>query len=133
MAIPDTPLFVKTHDFLIWLLERSQRFPKNLRQSHTLKLESTAFDFQESILMGNAAQGAERGKWLERADGKLVCLRALLRLSFDLKLLAGTQVRFAAERVDELGRLLGAWRKGTDRTMPARRACSAAAGGTIRQ
>jgi hypothetical protein len=48
MAIPDTPLFVKTHDFLIWLLERTQRFPKNLRQSYTLKLESTAFDFQES-------------------------------------------------------------------------------------
>ena len=131
MPTPDTPLFVKTHDFLVWLLERTQRFPKNLRQSYTLKLENAAFDFQEAILMANAARGADRGRWLERADGKLVCLRALLRLSFDLKLLAGTQVRHAAERVDELGRLLGAWKKGTDRTKPAPRVLPAGAGGTI--
>ena len=43
------------------------------------------------------------------------CLRALLRLAYDLQLLAGTQVEHAAQLVDELGRLLGAWRKGTDR------------------
>jgi hypothetical protein len=112
---PDTPLFVKTHDFLLWLIQHTQRFPKNLRQSYTLKLETMGFDFQESILMANAARGPERSRWLQRADGKLVCLRALLRFAYDLKLLAGNQVQHAAELVDELGRLLGAWRKGTDR------------------
>jgi hypothetical protein len=50
-----------------------------------------------------------------RADGKLLCLRALLRFAYDLELLAGTQTLHAAQLVDELGRLLGAWRKGTDR------------------
>ena len=35
---PDTPLFVKTHDFLLWLLGCTQRFPKHLRHSYTLKL-----------------------------------------------------------------------------------------------
>jgi hypothetical protein len=114
-SFPDTPLFVKTHDFLLWLIRHTQRFPKNLRQSYTLKLENMGFDFQESILMANAARGPERSRWLQRADGKLVCLRALLRFAYDLQLLAGTQVQHAAELVDELGRLLGAWRKGTDR------------------
>ena len=56
MATPDTPLFVKTHDFLLWLIRHTQRFPKNLRQSYTLKLESMAFDFQEAILMANAVR-----------------------------------------------------------------------------
>jgi hypothetical protein len=50
----------------------------------------------------------------------LLCLRVLLRLAFGLELLGGNQVKYAAERVDELGRQLGAWRKGTDRTAPAR-------------
>jgi len=36
-------------------------------------------------------------------------------LSSDLELLAGTQMEHAVQRVDELGRLLGAWKKGTDR------------------
>ena len=119
MATPDTPLFVKTHDFLLWLIRHTQRFPKNLRQSYTLKLELAAFDFQEAILMANAVRGAARSNWLATADGKLVCLRALLRLAYDLELLAGTQIEHAVQCVDELGRLLGAWKKGTDRKTPA--------------
>ena len=76
MKTPDTPLFVKTHDFILWLIRHTQRFPKNLRHTYTQKVENAAFEFQE-------------------------------------------QVQHAAERVDELGRLLGAWRKGTNRTAPA--------------
>jgi hypothetical protein len=63
----------------------------------------------------NSVRGDARRRWLEVADGRLACLRALLRLAYDLELLGGTQVKYAAERVDELGRLLGAWKKGTDR------------------
>jgi hypothetical protein len=75
MSTPDTPLFVKTHDFLLWLIRHTQRFPKNLRQSYTLKLEWMALDFQEAILMANAVRGSARSIRLEKADGKLVCLR----------------------------------------------------------
>ena len=60
MSSPDTPLFVKTHDFLLWLIRHTQRFPKNLRQSYTLKLELMAFDFQEAILMANSVRGLAR-------------------------------------------------------------------------
>ena len=118
---PTTPMFVKTHDFLLWLIRHTQRFPKNLRHSYTLKLKIVALEFQEAILMGKSVRGPERSRWLEQADGKLVCLRALLRLAYDLQLLAGTQVQHAAALVDEFGRLLGAWRKGEDRLIIRRR------------
>jgi hypothetical protein len=129
-AIPDTPLFVKTNDFMLWLLRHSQRFPKNLRHSYTQRLEDQALEFQECILMANSVRGTERSAWLVRADGRLLCLRALLRLAFGMQLLGGNQLRYAAERVEELGRLLGAWRKGTNRQAPVPRACCAAAAGT---
>jgi len=35
MSVPDTPLFVKTHDFNVWLVNHTQRFPKNLRYSYS--------------------------------------------------------------------------------------------------
>ena len=115
LGVPDTPLFVKTHDFLLWLIKHTQRFPKNLRHTFTQRLETALLDFQEATLMGNAARGPQRTRWLDVADGKLLCLRALLRVAYDLQLLAGNQVKYAVERVDELGRLLGAWKKGSDR------------------
>ena len=76
MPIPDTPLFVKTHDFLQWLIRHTQRFPKNLRHTYTQKLENTALALQESIQLANTVRGQERSQWLTRADGRLVCLRA---------------------------------------------------------
>ena len=119
----DTDLCVAELALAYWRFARSYYrkdgkptgFPKNLRHSYTLKLENMALEFQEALLMANAERARRRGEWLAVADGKLVCLRALLRLAYDLELLAGNQVRYAGERVEELGRLLGAWRKGTDR------------------
>jgi hypothetical protein len=60
MSSPDTPLFVKTRDWLLWLIQHTQRFPKNLRHSYTLKLETLALEFQEAILMANAVRGQQR-------------------------------------------------------------------------
>jgi hypothetical protein len=115
MKIPNTPLFVKTHDFLVWLLRHSQRFPKNLRQSYTIRLENTAFEFQEALLMANTVSGSQRMSWLDVADGKLLCMRSLIRFALDFELLSGQQMRYAAAAMEELGRLLGAWKKGTGR------------------
>jgi hypothetical protein len=115
MTAPDTPLFVRTHDWNLWLLERTQRFPKQLRHSYTNRLESLAFEFEELLLMANAVRGVERRGYLERADARLVCMKALLRYAGDLRLLAVNQLRYAGEQLDQLGRLLGAWLKGTDR------------------
>jgi hypothetical protein len=117
-------------DFLLWIIRHTQRFPKNLRHSYTQRLEGVALEFQETILMANAVRGSERSQYLARADGRLLCLRSLLRLAYGLELLGGNQIKYAAERVEELGRLLGAWRKGTDRSVPAARASCAGATGT---
>ena len=115
MKPTSTPLFVKTHDFILWLIQRTQRFPKNLRHSYTIRIENLAFDFEEAILLANQFRDAVRLDQLTIADSKLVCLRNLLRYAYDLQLLSENQIRFIVERLDELGRLLGSWIKGTNR------------------
>ena len=116
MTVPATPLFVKTHDFNVWLLNHTQRFPKNLRHSYPQRLENAAFEFEELLLMANALRSKQRRALLEEADGRLHCLQALLRYTADWRLLGSNQIKYAAECLAELGRLLGAWLKGTDRT-----------------
>ena len=115
MHIPDTPLFVKTHDFNVCLLNHTMRFPKHFRYTLTQRLEILALEFEELLLMGNAVRGAERRRLLVQADGTLACLRVRLRYALDFQLLSGGQIRFASECLNELGSLLGAWLKGTDR------------------
>jgi len=115
MAIPDTPLFVKTHDFNVWLLKHTLRFPKPLRMSYTGPLETLALEFEETLALANTLRGTDRQQVLAVADAKLLALRLRLRYTLDLKLLAGNQFHYAAQCLDELGRLLGAWRKGANR------------------
>ena len=111
----ELPLFVKTHDWVLWLLQRTQRFPRHLRHSYTDRLENLAFDFEELLLRANAVRGRQRRALLDAADCVLCRLRALLRYAGDLQLLGSAQLHFASDQLDQLGRLLGAWLKGTDR------------------
>ena len=72
MAILNTPLFVKTHDFVLWLIRHTQRFPKNLRHTLSHKLEWTAIELQQTLVMANSVRGAPRFQYLDQADGQLV-------------------------------------------------------------
>lgn len=63
MGHPETPLFVKTHDFTLWLFQHTQRFPKHLRHTYTNRLESLALNFEEALFMGNTARGRARSRW----------------------------------------------------------------------
>ena len=115
MTIPQTPIFVKTHDFILWLLKRTQRFPKNMRHSYTNRLETLAFDFEQALITANTNRGRDRLAQLHVADTKLACLRLLVRYAYDLEMIAGNQLAFVSRQIDEIGRLLGAWIKGSSR------------------
>jgi hypothetical protein len=45
-------------------------------------------------------------------------LRLQLRLSYELRLLSPRQYAHVTRLVTEVGKLLGAWRKGVDRSLP---------------
>jgi hypothetical protein len=116
MQIPDTPLFVKTQDFLVWLIRHTQRFPKNLRHSYTQRLELLALDFQEGTLMANACRGDRRREWLEKADGKFTLYdhtrrigqRGLRRFNRTLRRLKW-RFRHGLIGAKQVGRSLRAW------------------------
>ena len=111
----ESPLFVKTHDFLLWLFRTTAKFPKNLRHSLTEDLENSALRFRRYI--GNALRyrGQRRRDAFDDADAELDMVRELLSLVAELKVLDKRRYAHAVESTAELGRLLGGWRKGTGR------------------
>lgn len=59
----------------------------------------------------NAAYSQKKESQLRDASDHVNAIRYLLRLSKDLKLMSVDSYGFSAERLDEIGRMLGGWRK----------------------
>ncbi len=105
-----SPLFVKTYDFLLWLLPLTLKFPKAQRFLLAERLGKMALDFYELILEAVTFPDVKDEK-IAQADLLLVKIRLYLRLSFDLQCISSGQFEHAARMVDELGRLVGGWRR----------------------
>jgi len=99
---------VKTRDYAVWLLLHTAKFPKQYRHSLTERVENAVLAFQREL--GRAAIGGESAA-LDEAALRLWELRQLLRISHDLSLFPTGQLEFSTVSLDELGRLLGAWKR----------------------
>ena len=105
-----SPLFGKSYDFLLWLLPLTLKFPKAQRFLLAERLGKMALDFYELILEA-AMEPAQRLEKLDRADRLLTKIRLLVRLSHDLQCISDGQYEHAAKHMDEIGRLVGGWKK----------------------
>ena len=105
-----SPLFGKSYDFLLWLLPLTLKFPKAQRFLLAERLGKMALDFYELILEA-AMDPEQRMEKLGRADRLLVKIRLLVRLSRDLQCIGLGQYEHAAKQMDEIGRLIGGWKK----------------------
>ena len=113
MAQKEMPIFVRTFDFLTWLLPMTNHFPKAQRHSFTRRLLDAAFDLRERLEEANYRKGRARLERLARADEALAKVRLYLRLAYRWQWLNDGQYRHAAQMLAEIGRLLGGWRKVT--------------------
>lgn len=105
----ESPIFTRTYDFLKWLLPLTCKFPREQRFVVAEALQRTALDLQERLI--EAGSSDQPLPVLRQADVTLTKLRFYLRLSCDLQLLSLGQYAYAAEKVTEIGKLLGGWQK----------------------
>ncbi|NLF03012.1 MAG: diversity-generating retroelement protein Avd [Anaerolineales bacterium] len=105
---PQSPLFAKTYDMVVWLIPLTLKFPKAQRFLLAERLGGMALDFYD--LIAQAVMEPElQGELLHRADRVLARIRLYVRLSHDLQCMSLGQYEHAALRLDEIGRLLGGW------------------------
>ena len=104
-----SPIFVKTHDLLVWLLQRTAQFPKNERFRMARRVEESAFAFYDLLMRAVRVRNTERVLW--QADLELDRLRFNVRICQEMKLISFGQYEYAAERLVEVGKLLGGWIK----------------------
>ena len=104
-----SPIFAKTSNFLLWLLQHTENLPKSERFRLSKRMEDAAFDFYEELI--HAVKGRDKKRFLIQADLELDKLRLYIRLSHQRKLTSHQQYLHASESLSEIGRLLGGWIK----------------------
>ncbi len=103
------PALEAAYRFVLWLVPTVEKFPKSQKFLIGDRIQSTALDVMERLI--EATYNKRRGRMLEDANLGIEKLRFLFRLSKDLKLLDMRRYEHAARELDEVGRLIGGWRK----------------------
>ena len=102
-------IFDKTYRLILWLYPTVHKFPKAQRFVLGQQIENTALNILKGIITAN--QEREKLLHLKRVSVDLDTLRILIRLAKDLEFISVRQYTFAAERVNEIGKMLGGWVK----------------------
>lgn len=97
------------YDFGLWLLQRTNRFPKNLRKTLGDQIDGQVI--QLLSLVQRAAVRTEKIELLQRLNEEINVLRIQTRLCVDLGCLSTRQYEHAARQIDEIGRQVGGWLK----------------------
>jgi len=105
MAVEELQLVQKSTDLCDWMFDRTAKFPKSSRFSIAVRLENVFLDFLETVSLANYRR--HRLPLLQKADELLFRLRLLVRFSHKKKFINTDSYEFAANGLDELGRMLG--------------------------
>jgi hypothetical protein len=103
----ESPIFVRTYDWLRWLLPLTLQFPKSQRFLMAQRLQDKSLRFYDHLVA--AGRRVDVAENLQKADVLLEQIRLNVRLCRDMDLIRPRQYEHAARLLDEIGRLLGGW------------------------
>ena len=105
----EPPVIAKLYDLILWYAPVLSRFKRDARYSLGERLMGALLDAH--LALADAAYGRQRGVSLAEAARQIDRARLLSRLSHDLALIDHRRYEYASERLVEVGRMIGGWRK----------------------
>ncbi len=111
-------LFQKSYDFLLWLYPLINRLPKHHRTVLGRQIEELGISILLHVLSANIARGAKRKTLQLLISEELDKLRILIRLTKDLRFMSIKQYTYAAEKVNEMGKMLSGWMRAAPFKVP---------------
>ena len=103
----ESPLFLKSFETMVWLLEHTKKFPKHQRFVLAKRMEEAVLSFYDQILW--ATKTGRKMNALLDADFHLERLRIYNRVALKMQLQSLGQYEHLARQLEEMGRLLGGW------------------------
>lgn len=113
------PIYTLTVEWLGWTLDRTGGLPRSHRFTFGERVDRLTLDCLELIIEAIYAPPEKKAAPLRRVNLNLEKLRVFWRLIHDRHWISQQQLLFAAQRLDEIGRMAGGWLKQVERkTIP---------------
>lgn len=94
-------------------------FPKSVRYTLGSRIDSAFLDAIESAFLAGYGRDAQKLALLDRAVARLDLLKLMAQLAWETRALDTKKIALLAERLAEIGRMLGGWRRQAERKLPA--------------
>jgi hypothetical protein len=112
--LDDLIIYQKTYDFMLWLHPVVNKFPKSQRFVLGQRIENITLDLIHHMIVANSVR--DKAIALQQASVGLDELRIMIRLAKDLRFVSIRQYEIAAEKMNEIGKLLYGWMNRFSRT-----------------
>lgn len=110
-TISETPVFQKTYDLYKALHEIVKKYPKGDRYSLGEKTQQKVLDLLEAITKAGHAKKEWKAAILDQAIAASDLVKVFIRLGYDTTCLNQKQYIALEERLQEIGRMLGGWKR----------------------
>jgi len=111
MSIEKLIIFQKIYDFLLWLYPLINRIPKSHRLILGRSMEEEGIKILLLSIEANKLKDNSRKIIQQQMSDELDKLRILIRLTKDLHFMSIAQYQHAAEKINEIGKILYGWMK----------------------
>ena len=108
-TMEDLPLLIQWMDFLKWLLQITEKFPKRVRFTFSDRINSIALNIVEDLV--EARYSRTKIQSLRRVNLSLEKLRVLLRIAYECQILPHVSYEYAMTGLNQVGKNLGGWLK----------------------
>jgi len=98
-----------TYDLLVWTLQHTAKFPRSHRHGLGQRIEDKLHRLLDALV--EAKFSSEKKEVLRQASLRVEDLRLLFRITRDLRILSISSQGFASQRLDQIGKQLGGWRR----------------------
>ncbi|MSR85026.1 diversity-generating retroelement protein Avd [Candidatus Uhrbacteria bacterium] len=109
--INETPVFQKSYDLYKTLYELVKKYPKGDRYSLGERTKEKVLELLEAVTKAGHAKKEWKLTFLDQAISSLEITKVFVRLGQDTQCLTQKQYIVIQERIQEIGRMLGGWRK----------------------
>lgn len=110
-VINETPVFLKSYDLYKVLYEAVKKFDKSDKYSLGEKTKEKVIELIEAITKAGYAKAEWKVVQIEHAIITLELIKVFIRLAYDINCINEKQYLNLQERVQEIGRMLGGWKR----------------------